>query len=281
MIQTISVNITEKCNLRCKGCYSHKSEKTMSFKDYKLIMKKFPIKNIFVNITGGEPFLHKELYKIAEYTHSWFKSPIIFTSGTITNTKFLKKLKKVVLGFALTIKYPNNSLDSEFRGFKNSFEKSYYFYKKCKSLGIPVAIHFALDKGNIEYADKMYYLFGRELNIIRYLPYNKELEDLALSDKEWNRFCKKAKELYPKARIIFLSKYSEEKQCLAGLTRMNILVNGDVTPCVFIPNLVFGNLIKEDFVTVYNRMKNWRKKSILKDALFPKCKAIEVLRKNA
>lgn len=89
--RTVSIMVTEKCNLNCIYCYeNNKSEKNMPFEIAKKIidLELANIKNEFVTIDffGGEPFLNFELIKqIVEYSTSNYVGNFRFfttTNGT-------------------------------------------------------------------------------------------------------------------------------------------------------------------------------------------------------
>lgn len=72
--RTITLTITEKCNLACIYCYEHnKSSANMSFETAKAILDKElregeQAENTYIDFFGGEPFLNFKLMKqVVEY----------------------------------------------------------------------------------------------------------------------------------------------------------------------------------------------------------------------
>jgi radical SAM protein with 4Fe4S-binding SPASM domain len=51
----------------------------------------------------------------------------------------------------------------------------------------------------------------------------------------------------------------EGTKCTAAVTKINILPNGDVTPCVFVP-LPYGNIREKDFFSIWKSMSEYNKK---------------------
>ncbi len=48
----------------------------------------------------------------------------------------------------------------------------------------------------------------------------------------------------------------EGSTCKAGVTKVNVLPNGDVTPCVFVP-LPYGNIHEEPFADIWKTMREF------------------------
>ncbi|MHA1510111.1 MAG: radical SAM protein, partial [Promethearchaeota archaeon] len=90
-------SVTGKCNLQCKGCYSHaqhrNEEEELSPKQFREII--VDAKELGISIilfAGGEPFLRSELLDItAEFPEIIFP---IFTNGLLINDEMIQKLKK-------------------------------------------------------------------------------------------------------------------------------------------------------------------------------------------
>ena len=101
--KTITLTITEKCNLSCVYCYEHnKSARQMTFHEAKNILEKelSDLENTYYQIEffGGEPFLNFELIKqIVEYvqlscngTYHFFAT----TNGTLVHKEIQDWLTK-------------------------------------------------------------------------------------------------------------------------------------------------------------------------------------------
>ncbi len=88
----IALSITEKCNLRCPMCLLWKSRnlyennQDLVMEDWVRVIKEIGRNNSMVYITGGEPFLSKDLFQII----SQLKKEKILC-GVTTNGVFLKE----------------------------------------------------------------------------------------------------------------------------------------------------------------------------------------------
>jgi len=86
---TFSIAITQQCNLECKYCQQSSSphlKKTLKFKEIKPIID-YLSKNLsepkILHITGGEPFIHPDVFKIISYSLEKGFTLIIQTNGTL------------------------------------------------------------------------------------------------------------------------------------------------------------------------------------------------------
>lgn len=113
--RTITLTITENCNLSCIYCYEHnKSVCNMSFSTAKNILDKelkaeVQSENIYIEFFGGEPFLNFELIKkVVDYVLSFYNGKIHFfatTNGTLIHGEIqewlIKYHKYVSVGLSL------------------------------------------------------------------------------------------------------------------------------------------------------------------------------------
>lgn len=109
--RTISLIVTESCNLSCVYCYEHnKSAASMSFEQAKRIIDKelretTPQENTCIDFFGGEPFLNFSLIsQVYEYVMSFYKGKVLFfanTNGTLVHGEIQEWLKKRVENFKI------------------------------------------------------------------------------------------------------------------------------------------------------------------------------------
>lgn len=94
-IRDVYLHITQRCNLRCSYCYNKEnlnSKDVLKLKDFFLIIDE--LSNIDVKriiITGGEPLINEDIYKIVEYIKKKKLQCEILTNGV-----FLKKRENVL-----------------------------------------------------------------------------------------------------------------------------------------------------------------------------------------
>lgn len=125
----ITVEITNDCNLNCQICLLNKAKKTyLSFAKIKKIINEAASLGIeAIRITGGEPLLHKDLFKILKYIKSKKFYLILNTNGTLLNPKLIKKLEKYLDNILVSLQGYNSASEEKLTG-KN------FFSQKVKNL---------------------------------------------------------------------------------------------------------------------------------------------------
>ena len=80
---TLQLFITNKCNLRCKGCfYSHKlGKEEMTLEQYKSHVKEHRPEIGKIILLGGEPTIHPELGNMLDFNRSQGLRTTIYTNG--------------------------------------------------------------------------------------------------------------------------------------------------------------------------------------------------------
>jgi organic radical activating enzyme len=93
-INTLQLFITNRCNLRCKGCFYHKrlGKSDMSFEYYQSYIERYSSEINKIILLGGEPTIHPELEKMLDFNRS-----IGFKTTIYTNGFDLKRLESINL----------------------------------------------------------------------------------------------------------------------------------------------------------------------------------------
>jgi MoaA/NifB/PqqE/SkfB family radical SAM enzyme len=132
---TLQLFITNKCNLRCRGCfYAHKldSKEEMAFSDYQRSIWTYYQNVSKIILLGGEPTLHPDLPKIIAFNQNLFLPTTIYTNGI--NLKILN-------GIDLS--------DIDIRVGVYGSHKSEKPLDKVSTL-LPITIVYMLRKDNVE-----------------------------------------------------------------------------------------------------------------------------------
>ena len=110
---TLLLPVTHRCDLDCRYCFFvHPGQPDMTFDEITQAVKNF--KGRYIELSGGEPTLRKDLPLIIKMVKDSGKDVILDTNGLkLADMQYLKRLKKAGLGQVLF------SLDS----LKNAFYK--------------------------------------------------------------------------------------------------------------------------------------------------------------
>jgi organic radical activating enzyme len=123
---TLQIFITNRCNLRCNGCFARKimknSNEDISIQEYISVIKNFINKGgQQVNLLGGEPLLHPKLREILRINKENHLKTTIYTNGKSFDGYLpFEELKDVKLRVSIYSynKEDKSCLDIVDRGFK-------------------------------------------------------------------------------------------------------------------------------------------------------------------
>ncbi|MBW6515126.1 MAG: radical SAM protein [Candidatus Cloacimonetes bacterium] len=156
-----TISVTNKCNSRCQTCfiYNVKSEQ-MNVSEYKKIFKKIGKAPYWVTISGGEPFLRKDLVDIVIALDKYCRPRIINipTNGILT-PRILYMVRQICKSLPRTQIIINLSIDGideehdRIRNVKGNFNRvinTFKALKKLKYKNLIVGIHTVISKYNVE-----------------------------------------------------------------------------------------------------------------------------------
>jgi len=158
------LRITNRCNFSCPHCIANGSNNKnidLSQSNIKKFLKKLSSAGVIrVDITGGEPFLRKDLNDILLFAHQCNLATVVTTNGSIMTKDNIKALKESKTFANVSIDGPekiNNLLRHP-----NSFIQACNTVKLLHKNKIPVRINCTLQKRNYQYIEYMYN-FSKEL----------------------------------------------------------------------------------------------------------------------
>jgi len=244
----INISPTEKCNLRCLGCYSSSyiRRKDMAIdKMEKIILEAKKLGIFFIGILGGEPLLRKDVFPLFERNKEVaFR---VSTNGTLVDSDILNSLKRagnVVLFFSLE----GFEQETDFwrgKGVFQKIQKNMLLLKQNKILfGFSALLHSRNRDILIseDFLDLMENL-GNKFGI--YFPYGpvgeNQYYELVIDEEELKRSFEKLESFEPNYSMLILNKegfykpkkalnYSLNQGCQAGLS-IHIIPEGHVEPC--------------------------------------------------
>ena len=108
----INIEITDKCNLKCKTCGYSKlyssNNKELSLNDYKTLIKQAKEMNcLMISYSGGEPFLRKDFTEIVLETLANKIAVHIDSNGVLLNQEIVKKLNSNKIVISLSLNHSN------------------------------------------------------------------------------------------------------------------------------------------------------------------------------
>ena len=268
---------TQKCNLRCVGCYAASAADTTATIPYPLVDKIISevhdlFGGRFITISGGEPFVYKSegrtLLDIYEKYEDMFF--LVYTNGTVINKEVAQRLEKSAnVTPAISVEGFENETDQR-RG-SGTFKKILRAFENLRETGVPFGISVTATSRNIDVllGDEFYDFYFEQLGAsymweFQMMPIGRGKDELDLMVAPQQRLA-----LYRKWEKLL----SEKKYCLADFWNSGVLArgciaygrnggyayvdwHGNVTPCAFIPYYVDN---------IYELYKNGK---TLADAMF-------------
>jgi len=143
----LDVYLTNACNLRCKFCFNLDREDAprIPLNDIQAILESaYALHNRYVSITGGEPFLYKEIFEVLDFAHDLGYWISILSHGGLLDQARIDRLKKYWRArIRISLDGPNRESHDLLRGdgtFDNTISKIDLLVKSGVNVGIGVTV---------------------------------------------------------------------------------------------------------------------------------------------
>ena len=271
--------VTFRCNSRCKMCSRWKidtSKEELTIDEIKRIFKQLKDFGILIiNITGGEPMLRKDIFKIFDICKNLDLKIVFTTNGLLLNIKNIKRLIKYNnIETIISLDTLDKKLYKELRGVDalGKVVKNIKLIKKIDS-DYPLRIHAVFSKININEFDKLVNFAKKNKLRFSAMPYNYEMkyehkdksilykkDDLIpifrkLSNMTHLPYISGFKIIYEK--VIDWMQGKEIGRCNAGREIIYMHHDGKVSICGEFPPVI--DLRKQDIRKIWNQ--NFSKKA--------------------
>lgn len=167
-------DITTKCNLNCKHCYSkNRYKKELDTKEILKIIDKLAVANVpAIIFSGGEPLLRDDILDIIRYATDKGIYVGIATNGTLLDENTAEKLKKG------GVKMLQISIDSfspikhdAFRGGRNVFTKALSAIRLSKKMGFLTVVATTITRENYNEIEEII-LLSKDLGADWFIAFN-------------------------------------------------------------------------------------------------------------
>jgi len=280
------ISPTMRCNLHCEGCYagSYTKEEDLDIKVIdKVISEAKKLGVFFITISGGEPFIRKDLLEIfAKHNDVMFQ---IYTNGTLIDKKLAKKLAK--LGNAVpAISVEGFKKETEERRGKGVFDKVILAMDNLKKERAYFGFSATSTRQNIEKFDDRFIDFYIKKGcffgwFFQYIPIGRNPDvGLAPTPEQRNKFREKVHKIREKKPIFVADFWNDglySNGCMAGGKKyLHINNRGDVEPCVFV-HFAVDNIKNKSLKEVLNSnfFKDIRERQPFDENLLAPCMIID------
>jgi len=281
-LQTLFWNATSLCNFRCKTCFAdarNRSDDELTTREAKDMFERAHsagIKKIIVS--GGEPFMRKDLVDILAFTATLGLEVRIASNGSLLTDEILKRLRDETLtkSFQISIDTLDPDLYRTFHGVSSDTLKivlaalrrikEYGFHttvsarlvpqtlpglqelldRACDEVWATVTIHLPLYTGRTGegFPQDTDFLTLLEPVCDHFLKFqNPKLIEMFIP---WAQYHPTAKRLEEKIEVVYAG-------CRAGRDRLTINPCGDISVCVCfnVPEFYLGNVREDNLNDVF------------------------------
>lgn len=286
-LASLFFELTDACNMSCLHCGSKASPENRCYLDYDSIdrvlgsvARAYDPKKIMVCLTGGEPMLHPDFYKIASRVTELGFMCGITTNASLIDGEAAERIRECGI-CSISISLDGTEKDHDwFRNRSGAYEKTIKGIQnlvKASRGRITLQVTTVANKKTLSTLDEIYRtvtaLGVDSWRVINIEPIGRALEqkELLLDSTELRYLLDyvREKRFSPDVSIHVTygcshylgEEYENEVRdhyfmCGAGIIIGSVLCNGDVFPCLDIerrPELVQGNIHRDDFVEVWEK----------------------------
>jgi radical SAM protein with 4Fe4S-binding SPASM domain len=259
-LRSLHIEITSRCNERCIHCYVPKNNSNSLIEPklfYSIVNQSRDMKILHLNISGGEPMLHRSFVDFLEMCHEYDFSVNILSNLTLLNNRILNEMKKNHLLCVQTSLYSmDHNIHDGITKKVGSFKKTKRSILRLLDYGIPIQINCPIMKQNkecfsevVKWAIKMNINISDDFSLFAIADHSKkniscrlkteEISDVLIKKNILNsQYCQS---LFQEAEN---KKSQKPDDPICSVCRSSICINenGDVFPCVGWLNNVIGNI---------------------------------------
>jgi heme b synthase len=156
-LQIVAWEITRSCNLYCAHCrasaHSGSYAGELSTEEcFTLVDQIQDVGNPIIILSGGEPLLRQDIFKVGRYATQQGFRVVMGTNGTLITGEIAAKMREIPLSrISVSLDFPYPELQDDFRGEKGAFESAVAGIGNAQSAGIEVQINSTITRANVKY----------------------------------------------------------------------------------------------------------------------------------
>ncbi len=272
--EVVHVEVTKKCPLSCKHCYSAGGGYELSTKQMKELIDILAEMNVFqIAFGGGEPFSREDFLEIAKYTYDCGTIPNVTTNGVLIDN-IVNNIDELDIFGQINVSLDGADDETYFkvRGC-NTFKHALRAIKTLAS-SYDVGINVVVTRHNFEKLPDIFKLAEElgvcEVMLIRVKPVGRceaNYEYLKLSRLQLDRFDDTIKALLDydvalRVDCAFMPFLNVDENvmigmqgCDCGISSLAVKADGKVTPCSFLDHKLG---LYRDIRDIWNEMNEFR-----------------------
>lgn len=289
-LSSIHIEITSKCNERCVHCYiPHDCKVSYMETDlfYNVLQQCCDMNLLHINLSGGEPMLHKNFVDFLKKCRELNFSINILSNLTLLTNEILDEVKlNPLISIQTSLYSMTPDIHDAITQSPGSFEKTMDSINKLISNNIPMQISCPVMKQNknsfeevIKWAKKQNIYAGEDFGIIASYNNNTYNLNCRLTIDEIHGLLKKKVKYdtnyIDKLKADALIKQNatdEDFVCSVCSSSICIADNGNVYPCAGWQGFVVGNVKETTLIDIWLKSKKIQYLRNIKKKDFPICK---------
>lgn len=272
----IAWEVTLQCNARCLHCYSesgpgiHAPNELNTEQALKVIDDLAEAGLLILAFSGGEPLLRRDIFTLIERAVDRQLVVNVATNGAVINDRLAQRLKESgVRSMTVSLDGSNAETHDYFRQVPGLFKRTLRAIETLVKNDLRVVVSFTPSSLNYEQGPDVvrlaYELGASAVNMSEFVPAGRGTHEMALSPEilrevvqQWIDMRREYKDrmqiIWHDCRVALLVPPEERDRysgCGAGKLTARLMVDGTLTPCVFLPNAA-GNLKDRPFREVWD-----------------------------
>ncbi len=147
-------HVTGRCNLNCRHCYMQAPAGRygqLSFDAMAALVEQFERANVLeVSLTGGEPFLRRDILHIIELlAQKKIRLNQIFSNGLLITDRHLAGIRGIGFRPGFQISFDGVGAHDQMRGTKGTERRVIDAIRRLRAAGFPVVVATAIDQLNL------------------------------------------------------------------------------------------------------------------------------------
>lgn len=276
------LELTYRCTCRCQFCERWKigpklAPKELTTKEIKkLLTDAYQLGVRYLGLTGGEPFLRKDIFEIGKFAKKMGFNVTIASNGTLITEKNIKEVATAFDSVAISMDGIAKETHDSLRGVEGVYDLAMKTLDLLKKWQVPLTVNMVITKQNFMEIDQYTQFFSKKRIPIQLTPVHEYQKsylkvkpalkqiDMKKFNQEWTKLSKKYAFLnsgYYQRVPTFLSKPSkllDAYTCFAGAVMFFVNPYGEIFPCEF-NRIKMGNIREEPLAVIWKRAKKLRR----------------------
>lgn len=252
IINRVLIELTEKCNLRCKHCYMEEKKNKFNISNLNKVLDELKeIGAITITYSGGEIFTREDIFEIIDLTLDKGFIVNIITNCTLIDDEIIQKIKdRQITQIQSSIYGCNRITHDNITRVIGSYDKAIYAFKKIGEQDKRCVVNYVVFEENAKEIKKTKD-FLESINCELHLDYK------IFPTREGNRSPLKLGVKSETLKGLFREGILErpyDSNCGAGREVIVIKSDGEVYPCEYI-NFSFGNIANSTIKEIWSNIK--------------------------